>query len=102
MGSLFLSVFRTPFLAAARLVGICRFAWASRLVGVSLRSHVDFRAVPQLVGTVDHDAIARRQPRDHLHAFALGHAELDRTDRYGVVGIDEVDERARHTALDTR
>src|ERR1700722_7064095 len=102
MGSLLLSVFRTPFLAAARLIRICRFAGISRLVGVGLRSHVDFRAVPQLVGTVDYDAIAWRQPGDHLHTLALGHAELDRADRYGAVGINEVDERAGHTALDTR
>src|ERR1700728_632136 len=102
MDSLFLPVVRTSFLAAARLVRICRFCRGCRIGRVSLRSYIDLRAVTQLVGAVDHDAVARRQSRLNLHTFALCHPELDRADRYGVVGVDEVDERAGHAALDAR
>ena len=57
-------------------------------------SHDDLRAVPELVGPVDHDAVARLQPRKHLDAVTVGHPQLDRAHRYGAVVIDVTPGRA--------
>src|SRR5579859_376210 len=94
-GSLPLSAVRTPLLCTGLVL-------ARRLARFGLRSNIDLGAVAQLVGAVDHDAIARRQPGDNLDTIAIGRAKLDRADRHRAVGVDNVDERARHAALDAR
>src|SRR5882757_11329727 len=68
-----------------------RSGWICRVRG-SANDH--FGALAQLVGAVDHDAIAGRNSRNHLDAVAVGDAELDRPHRDGAVGIDEIDEGA--------
>jgi hypothetical protein len=66
------------------------------------RQAVDFRAVAQLVGSVDHDAVARHESGNDLHVIAVGLAQDNLAYRDGIVGIDEVDERARLPALNAR
>src|SRR5215831_20800091 len=119
-GSLLRSAVRTPPFPAARVVLAFPGAWVVLVVpsvrvvlagrrsgvwvaGVSRLSQDDLGAVTQLVGAVDHDAIARRKSRKHLHAIAVGHAELDRTHGNGVVsGIDQIGKGSGHAALDAR
>src|SRR5215472_1697862 len=92
-GSLLRSAVRTPPFPGAWVVLVVPSVWvvlAGRrsgvwVAGVSRLSQDDLGAVTQLVGAVDYDAIARRKSRKHLHAIAVGHAELDRTHGNGVI-----------------
>src|SRR6185437_2335661 len=88
------------FPAAAGLVAIRRSGaggWAS---AAGLGAHDDLGVLAQLVGAVDHDAIAGLQPREHLDPVAFRHAELDRAHGDGAVLLEQIDEGAGHAALD--
>src|SRR6266850_4205368 len=59
----------------------------------------DLGAVAQAVRAVDDDLVADLQAAGDLHSLAVGRAELDDADLDGVVGLDEIDERAGLPAL---
>src|SRR5882724_11061041 len=55
------------------------FGRAGRVGGIGGGAHDHLGALAQLVGAVDHDAIAGCQPREHLDPVTIGDAELDRS-----------------------
>ena len=59
-------------------------------------------AVAQPVGAVGHHLLAGLQSRQHRHEAAIGRPHLDRTHRDRVVGVDDIDIRARLAALHRR
>src|ERR1700761_4684615 len=73
-----------------------------RIIGVALGADDDFRALAQLVGAVDHDAVAGLHAGKHLDAIAVGDAELHRAHRDRAVVLHEIDESAGHAALNAR
>src|SRR5262249_36202697 len=85
----------TPSLA---LAGV-RIGRRDRRCGARLvHRHLD--AVAQLVGAVDHHALAGLEPALDRDALAVDRAELDLAHRDRVVVADHVDEGARRAALD--
>src|SRR5579871_903029 len=95
---LLLSVLGTSRLAAAGFIA----AGGGRvgLGRVVLRADDDLGAVAELVGAVDHNALAGCEAGKDFDALAFGYAELDRPNRYRRVVIDDVDEGAGRPALD--
>src|SRR4051812_4437502 len=76
-----LAVRAPSFLGAACLVPIRRSCPGGRAIATVLCAHDDLGVLAELVGAVDHDAIAGLQAREHLDPVAVGHAELDRAHR---------------------
>ena len=87
-----------PALSGAGAAGACRGA-----VGIAASARTLILAPSRSLSA---PSITMRspgaQPGANLDAVAVGDAELDRADRDGAVGIDEIDERAGHAALDAR
>jgi hypothetical protein len=74
--------------------GICR----RRLARCGRHDHA--RAVAQAVCAVDHNPLTDRHAGiDRCH-WAIGRADIDRSDRHPVVGVDDVDVTSRCAALD--
>lgn len=74
--------------------GICR----RRLARCGRHDHA--RAVAQAVCAVDHNPLTDRHAGiDRCH-WAIARADIDRSDRHPVVGVDDVDVTSRCAALD--
>ena len=74
--------------------GICR----RRLARCGRHDHA--RAVVQTVCAVDHNPLTNRHAGiDRCH-WAIGRADIDRSDRHPVVGVDDVDVTSRCAAPD--
>jgi hypothetical protein len=74
--------------------GICR----RRLARYGRHDHA--RAVAQAVCAVDYNPLTDRYAGiDHCH-WAIGRADIDRSDRHPVVGVDDVEVTSRCAALD--
>ena len=74
--------------------GICR----RRLARCGRHDHA--RAVAQAVCAVDHNPLTDRHAGiDRCH-WAIGRADIDRSDRHPVVDVDDVDVTSRCAALD--
>src|SRR5579871_3978853 len=94
-GSLLRRVVGTSLLAA-RLVGGGRGGSGG---GVGRGANCDLRAVAQLVGAVDNDAVARLETRLHLDAVAIRYPQRHLADRHRAVGVDEINECSGNAAL---
>src|SRR5258708_39794347 len=97
-----LAVRPPSLLAAACLVAIRRGGAGRRVSAVGFGPHDDLRTLAELVGAVDHDAIAGLKARKYLDPIAVGDAELDRAYRHRAVFPQQIDEGAGHAALDAR
>jgi hypothetical protein len=77
---------------------ILRGIWRRRLARCGRHDHA--RAVAQAVCAVDHNLLTDRHAGiDRCH-WAIGRADIDRSDRHPVVGVDYVDVTSRCAALD--
>src|SRR5579871_6834886 len=99
--ALFAVALGAPALAAARLVTRCGGGASRRgVTAAGLGPHDHLGALAQLVGAVDHDAIAGLDSREDFDTIALSDAELHRPHGHRAVLLEQVDKGAGYAALD--